>query len=340
MSLCEAPTNTTDLLGEVPASPRTQKKAAEANAMKLLPKLVEASRWSNLDAVEKLSKDIAGALGATHPKVAERLLKLFPEGGKPVKLVQRPVNLIDFREARHGLDAVVLSDSIVRDCRDLITEHSRSGELARFKLAPRHKILLYGPPGNGKTMLAEALAAELELPFLSARYSGLIDSYVGSTGKNLQQIFDFVQGQSCLILFDEFDAIGFDRQGGADVNEFRRVTNQLLLFLDQLPPTCVFVAATNAETLLDRAVYRRFDLVVEISTPSEEARFQCAARELAAEHTPGHSVEHLAAEIAGLPLKNLSSLVQLCQRVRRDLALNDGNGVPALLQAARASAAE
>lgn len=159
----------------------------------------------------------------------------------------------------------------------------------------------------------------------------MIDSFLGSTGKNLQSIFDYATTAPCVLFMDEFDGVAIDRADSKDVGEIRRVTNQLLIILDRLPPTCMFIAATNAEELLDRAIRRRFDYVIELPAPTQELRIRCAERELAPRMTPGHDIRHHAAAVAEMPLPNLSGLVKLCQRLRRDLVLNRGTGIPAIL---------
>lgn len=295
--------------------------------MKLLPNIIAASRWGQADTVDKLSRDVAQILEPTHPAVAQKIRKQFTGVVRPTKLVHRPEQLVDFCEARHGLDEVILPVSIQSECRSIIMEHQRATDLAQFRLTPRHKLLLFGPPGNGKTLLAEGLAKELDLPFLPVKYAGMIDSYLGSTGKNLQNIFDYAATAPSVLFMDEFDGVAIDRGDSKDVGEIRRVTNQLLILLDRLPSTCVFVAATNADELLDRAIQRRFDYVIEIPAPSKALRECCARRELSPTLTPGHDVTRHIEAVAALPLPNLSGLVELCRRIRRDLVLNHGAGV-------------
>lgn len=308
------------------ATPRERKKAAETNALKLLPKLIEAANWGQKDAVEKIGCEVAHHIEGSHPAVAQKILKQCAAALRPTKLVHRPEALVDFCEARHGLEAVILPTSVELECRAIVMEHQRADELAQFKLAPRHKILLSGPPGNGKTLLAEGLAKELELPFLPVKYAGLIESYLGSTGKNLQNIFDYAATAPCVLFMDEFDGVAIDRGDSKDVGEIRRVTNQLLILLDRLPPTCVFVAATNADELLDRAIQRRFDYLIELPAPTSELRLRCVEREFAPSMTPGHDLTCHTSAVAELPFPNLSTLVKLCQRIRREYALNGGDG--------------
>jgi SpoVK/Ycf46/Vps4 family AAA+-type ATPase len=136
-----------------PACGRDMKKAAEANALKLLPKIIEASLWGQQDTAEKIGRDIAHIIEPTHPAVAQNILKQFAASTRPAKLVRRPEQLVDFCDARHGLNDVILPEAIERECRAIVMEHQRSNELAQFGLTPRPKILLCGPPGNGKTRL-------------------------------------------------------------------------------------------------------------------------------------------------------------------------------------------
>lgn len=313
------------------AASSSEKKVAIGNALKLLPKIIEASRWGQQTRVDEVSRELATIIEETHPAVAQKIGKLIATSLQPCKLVQRPESLVDFCEARHGLESVILPHAVEQECRAIVTEHQRAPELEKFGLTPRHKVLLYGPPGNGKTLLAEGLAKELDLPFLPVKYAGMIESYLGSTGKNLQNIFDYAATAPCVLFMDEFDGVAIDRADSKDMGEIRRVTNQLLILLDRLPSTSVFIAATNADELLDRAIQRRFDFVLEIPEPTQELRQRCASRELALDLTPGHDVTQHIEAIADLPLQNLSGLVKLCQRIRRDLVLNCGAGVQAII---------
>lgn len=299
----------------------------------MLPKLIQLAVWGQKEQVAQMGHEIARGLESSHPAVAQRVQKQLTSTMSMTKIVHRPEKLVDFKEARHGLADVILPEAIERNFQGLVREHQRADELASFKLEPRHKLLLYGPPGNGKTLLAEALAKELELPFIPVKYSGMIDSHLGESGKNLQTIFDYAANAPCVLFMDEFDGVAIDRGDSKDVGEIRRVTNQLLILLERLPASCMFVAATNAEELLDRAIHRRFDVVMEIPAPTLALRQRCVERELSIVMTPGHDVTGHIEAVAALPLRNLSSLVKLCQRIRRDLVLNDGQDVLHIIQA-------
>jgi len=128
-------------------------------------------------------------------------------------------------------------------------------------------LLLVGPPGAGKTMTAAALAGELHLPLFTVVLDGLISKFMGDTAGKLRQVFDAMRATRGVYLFDEFDAIGARRSSENDVGEIRRVLNSFLQFLEQDDSDSLVIAATNYPDLLDRALFRRFDDVIEYSLP-------------------------------------------------------------------------
>lgn len=168
---------------------------------------------------------------------------------------------------RRRLNDLVLGRTTRDDVRELIAETAQISLLRSHSLEPRHTVMLVGPPGTGKTSLAEALATEMALPFLTVRYEGLVGSYLGETASRLQQIIDYVSRTPCLLFFDEFDSVGKERADQHETGEIKRVVSSLLLHMDSLPAHCVVVCATNHPELLDRAVWRRFELRIELPRP-------------------------------------------------------------------------
>jgi len=129
--------------------------------------------------------------------------------------------------------------------------------------------LLIGPPGNGKTCLAEAVGEALAVPLLVVRYEGVVGSFLGETASRLNRLFEHVASRRCVLFFDEFDTLGKERGDVHDTGEIKRVVSSLLLQIDRLPSYVVVVAATNHQELLDRAVWRRFQLRLELPRPSK-----------------------------------------------------------------------
>ncbi len=124
-------------------------------------------------------------------------------------------------------------------------------------MEPRHRVLLVGPPGNGKTVLAEAIAEALGVGFFVVRYEYLIGSYLGETASRLRRILDYARTTPCVLFFDEFDAIGKERGDTHETGEIKRVVSTLLMQVDDLPSYTVLIAATNHPELLDRAVLEK-----------------------------------------------------------------------------------
>ena len=175
-------------------------------------------------------------------------------------------------QAELGLSELVIPAPALRACLEVVEEQNRGDLLRAHNLEPRNRLLLAGPPGNGKTSLAGALARELFAPFFVVRYEALIGSFLGETAGNLRRLFDFVQTRRCLLFFDEFDAIAKERGDTHDTGEIKRVVSSLLLQIDDLPSYVLVVVATNHPELLDRAVWRRFQIRLELPAPTVSQR--------------------------------------------------------------------
>lgn len=169
-------------------------------------------------------------------------------------------------------DDLILSEAILKTTNELIQEQFRKDLLRSYGLDPRHKILLAGAPGNGKTSYAEALAEKLMVPLLVVRYENLITSYLGETSGKLQNLFQYARQTKCVLFFDEFDVVGKERGDSHETGEIKRIVSTLLLQIDRLPSHVVVVTATNHPELLDRAVWRRFDLRLELTNPTPAQR--------------------------------------------------------------------
>lgn len=179
--------------------------------------------------------------------------------------------LLEVRQARVRLSDVVLAERIADRIDTLVLQQRCRDRLREYGKTPNRRVLFVGPSGTGKTMTAEALAAELHIPFYLIRLEALITRYMGETAAKLRLIFDETLKRRGVYFFDEFDAIGSKRTAVNDVGEMRRVLNSFLMFLEETTSVdSLLVSATNYGELLDPALIRRFDDILEFSRPSNE----------------------------------------------------------------------
>jgi SpoVK/Ycf46/Vps4 family AAA+-type ATPase len=223
---------------------------------------------------------------------------------------------------RLQLDDLLLSLPAQESGRQLIEEHQRADVLRASGYEPRHRILLSGPPGNGKTSFAEAIAEGLGLPFYVVRYDALIGSYLGETNARLRKLFDYVRTTPSVLFFDEFDAIGKERGDTHETGEIKRVVSFLLMQLDQLPSYVIVVAATNHGELLDRAVWRRFQMRLSMPAPKKSEIAVFLDRIVSGwPNTPKLALSRLAVRLGAV---SYAEALDFCQNVRRRQILGLG----------------
>lgn len=169
---------------------------------------------------------------------------------------------------RKRLEQLILPENVKSTCRDLINEQNRSDLLQSYGIEPRNKLLFIGPPGNGKTSLAESIAESLAVPLLTVRYESIIGSYLGETASRLSKLFDYAKTRQCVLFFDEFETLAKERGDIHETGEIKRVVSSLLMQIDALPSYVVAIAATNHDVLLDKAAWRRFQIRLEIPKPT------------------------------------------------------------------------
>lgn len=185
---------------------------------------------------------------------------------RPVPMVQPRGELAGLLNAvypKTRLSEMALDPATHGRINRVLTEQRDRAHIQSHGLAPLRRLLLVGPPGTGKTMTAAALAGELSIPLFSIQLHSLITKYLGETAAKLRLVFDAMQETRGVYLFDEFDALGTDRAAQNEVGEIRRILNSFLQFLEHDASDSIIVAATNHPALLDRALLRRFDAVIE-----------------------------------------------------------------------------
>ncbi|MAX23836.1 MAG: AAA family ATPase [Phycisphaeraceae bacterium] len=180
------------------------------------------------------------------------------------------VGILTSHQPTYRLEQASLSSEVASRLDRVLMEQRERQRLREYSLQPIHKLLLLGKPGTGKTFTASLLAAELKLPLHVIQLDGLITKYLGETAAKLRLVFETIQQSRGVYLFDEFDALGGERSAGGDVGEIRRVLNSFLQFLEMESSDSLIVAATNHPQLLDHALFRRFDMVIQYPLPSPQ----------------------------------------------------------------------
>ena len=267
-----------------------------------------------------------------HGKLARELRALIDEARakRPAtaKRTSQPVPLALPRGELAGLLSVsypdsrlpdmILPDELQRKLKRVLREQRQQSKLLTHGLPPRSKLLLLGPPGSGKTLTARALSGELKLPLFTILLDGLITKFMGETAAKLRLVFDAIHETRGVYLFDEFDAIGGQRSLMNDVGEIRRVLNSFLHFLEEAEPTSLIVAATNHPDLLDPALFRRFDDVVEYSLPTPELAERAFKARLQTLKTNGLAWPTVVSEAEGL---SYAEIVKACEDAAKEAIL-------------------
>lgn len=290
----------------------------------LLISLIRASSSGDKKSVKStVEAMIAEERAKQHNILAERLTRALHSNGQGgqasflgVEQGSKARDFIAEIKPRKRLEDLVLSDLCERACCELVEEQQRADLLRAHSLEPRHRVLLVGPPGNGKTSLAEALAEALAVPFFVVRYEAMIGSFLGETASRLRRVFDYARTTPCVLFFDEFDAVGKERGDIHETGEIKRVVTSLLMQIDDLPSYTVVIAATNHSELLDRAVWRRFQLRLELPAPTRgqlTRYFEEFAKKIQ-EQPLGHSPAALARSLGRI---SYGEAEQFCLDVRR-----------------------
>lgn len=242
---------------------------------------------SHAEGDERRFFDLAMQLAAAeeqkgHTRLAEQLRQwadagLAPQGpaaGKITPITAPRGDLGAFLSAGYSetrLNDLILPAHLSEELSHIVAETRMRERLEEKGLRPRRRLLLAGPPGTGKSLTAQALAGELKFPLFTVLLHGLITKFMGETAQKLRLVFDAVRTTRGVYLFDEIDALAAARGNENDVGEARRILNSFLQFLDEDTGPSLVVATTNLPEILDRAVLRRFDLVLAYEMPGPDA---------------------------------------------------------------------
>jgi AAA+ superfamily predicted ATPase len=244
----------------------------------LLIRLVQTSTRGDKVSFRKVVEAIiAEERTKQHKVLADQLEKVLNE--TPVDRIisnnsgpiydQRFGNLFYEILPQKSLSDLILPAELLQICQNLILEQHRADLLHSYNLEPRNRMLLIGPPGNGKTSLAEAIAEALLVPLLVVRYESIVGTYLGETSVRLKKLFEYAATRKCVLFFDEFETLGKERGDLHETGEIKRVVSSLLMQIDNLPSHVLVIGATNHAELLDRAVWRRFQVRMSLPEPTQ-----------------------------------------------------------------------
>jgi SpoVK/Ycf46/Vps4 family AAA+-type ATPase len=247
-----------------------------------------------------------------HLALARDLRKILVSGGTSqaidtVALPPPPMDrdgewpLAEVRPPERYFADLVLDETIVRALGGLAEEFRHWETLGRNGIPRRQRLLFFGPPGCGKSSAAEALAAELGLPLAVVRLDAVVSSYLGETASNLNRVFEYAQSGSWVLLFDEFDSLGKARDDPTEHGEIKRVINAFLQMLDRFRGPSLLIAATNHEQLLDSALWRRFDEIIEFPRPTVHQIRQILRLRLRGSAHHGLDIDRAASLLRGKP---------------------------------------
>ncbi len=272
-----------------------------------------------------------------HGKLAEELRELIDaakarrnlagaEGAIPIARPKGELaSLLSVTYPSARLSEMILSKSLLQALQRVLKEQRHLSKLRSHGLHPRRKLLLVGPSGTGKTMTAAALAGELGIPLFVVRLDALITKFMGETAAKLRQVFDAVSSTRGVYFFDEFDAIGGQRGMTNDVGEIRRTLNSFLLMLEQDASNSVIAAATNHPDILDEALFRRFDDVIEYHVPSVEEAQALLRMKLGNYLKSPKAIADLATEALGL---SHAEIVRAVNDAVKEAVMHEETSVP------------
>lgn len=292
-----------------------------------LPKLIRAAMNNDKKNIEAISLMIGRKLKKEDPEVANQIMKILSCTNSGVD-VMRSMDMSSVpvdRETRYQLGKIeepifleepILNEDVFAELEQFLQERRLVHEFLKQDIIPPNSILLHGNPGVGKTYIAKWISYKLNMPMVTLDLANSISSYLGRSGQNIKNIFQYTKEQNVILFLDEMDAIAKRRDDASDLGELKRLVNVLLKELEECPVNCVIVGATNHPELLDKAIWRRFDRSVEIKVPDNAERRKLLERNLGARYVELEKgiIELLEEGTEGI---SAADICKMCEHIKR-----------------------
>lgn len=218
------------------------------------------------------------------------------------------------KECRRKAQHIVFSAENERIINEFITILGMKEKFREHDVSIPNKMVMFGPPGTGKTLTASHLAERLDLPLVLVRLDAIIHSHLGETGSNVRKLFEYARLNPCVLFLDEFDAIGRTRESNDEVKEMARVVNTLLQCLDEFDGDSILVAATNLETQLDHAIWRRFDTKMTYGMPDDSSRRLYISKLVGTFEQETRLEDYICERLAGCSYADIEQIVLKAKR--------------------------
>jgi SpoVK/Ycf46/Vps4 family AAA+-type ATPase len=310
--------------------------------LNIIPRLVRASLDGDTRTVESSSLTLIRKLKKEYPDIANEIAKALSFNGVGVSMtraigLESPptdretlLSLAKVEEPDLLCPEVVLDEDVKVYIQEFIRERELVEKLISSGIRPPTSLILYGPPGVGKTYLTKYLSSKLKMPLINLDLAATISSYLGKTGQNLKKVLDYAKSKPTILFLDEFDAVAKRRDDPTDLGELKRIVNVLLKELEDWPSHSIVVAATNHADLLDKAIWRRFDGIIEIKLPTLTMREQLWRKFLGnvLPDIDNTFIKALAEVTEGL---SGSDICRISNRILRQIILNEHDYIKVII---------